>query len=871
VTIPLRSSNVFEGTVSPSSLTFTPASWNVAQTVTVTGVDDLVADGPQTYTILTDPALSLDPVYSGTDAPDVAVTNLDNDVAGIAVTPTSGLVTSEAGGTASFTMVLTSKPTANVTVPLRSSNLAEGTVSPASVTFTPSDWNVVQTVTITGVNDFVVDGPQPYTIITDPAVSLDPVYAGTDAPDVSVTNLDNDVAGIFVTPTSGLVTSEAGGAATFTIALGSQPVADVTVSLTSTNVAEGIVSPASVTFSPATWSVPQVVVVTGVDDFVVDGDQLYTIATGAAVSTDGVYAGLKPADVSVTNLDNDVAGVAVNPTSGLVTTGAGGTASFTVVLTSQPVADVTIPLSSSNPAEGTVSPASLTFTAASWNVAQTVTVTGVDDFVVNGPQPYTVVTGPAVSADPHYGGLDPADVSVTNLDNDVAGIAVIPTSGLVTTEAGGTATFTVVLTSKPTADVTIPLRSSMPTEGTVSPASLTFTSATWNVPQTVTVTGVDDHVADGPQTYTIFTDPAQSLDPVYSGTDAPDVAVTNLDNDVAGIAVTPTSGLVTSEAGGTATFTIVLTSQPTADVTIPLHSSNVNEGTVSPASVTFTAATWNLAQAVTVTGVNDFVVDGPQAYTIVTDPAVSQDPAYAGTDAPDVSVTNLDNDVAGIFVTPTSGLVTSEAGGAATFSIVLASQPTADVTISLTSSNTGEGTVSPASVTFTSADWLVPQVVVVTGVDDFVVDGDQLYTIATGAAVSTDGVYAGLKPADVSVTNLDNDVAGVAVNPTSGLVTTQSGGTATFTVVLTSQPHADVTVPLASSNPAVGTVSPDSVTFTPATWNAAQTVTVTGVNDGSVDPVAYSVLTGPAVAADPVADAAYQGLDPADVSVTNAP
>src|SRR5947207_1262259 len=100
----------------------------------------------------------------------------------------------------------------------------------------------------------------------------------------------------------------------------------------------------------------------------------------AATSTDANYSGLNPPNVAVTNRDNDVAGFSVVPTVGLVTTEAGGTATFTVVLTSQPVANVVVPVSSSNVAEGTVSPTSLTFTAANWNVAQTVTVTGVDDF-----------------------------------------------------------------------------------------------------------------------------------------------------------------------------------------------------------------------------------------------------------------------------------------------------------------------------------------------------------------------------------------------------------------------------------------------------------------------------------------------------------
>src|SRR5207249_2478308 len=165
------------------------------------------------------------------------------------------------------------------------------------------------------------------------------------------------------------------------------------------------------------------------------------------------------------------------------------------------------------------------------------------------------------------------------------------------------------------------------------------------------------------------------------------------------------------EAGGTATFTVVLTSQPTTSVTVGLSSSNTGEGTVSPASVTYTATTSNRARTVTVTGVDDAVVDGSIAYTIVTAAAVSADANYSGLNPADVAVTNQDNDTAGITVSPTSGLVTTEAGGMATFTVILTSQPTANVTVGLSSSNTGEGTISPASVTFTAANWNVAQTV----------------------------------------------------------------------------------------------------------------------------------------------------------------
>jgi len=130
-------------------------------------------------------------------------------------------------------------------------------------------------------------------------------------------------------------------------------------------------------------------------------------------------------------------------------------------------------------------------------------------------------------------------------NDDQSGFTVTPTSGLTTTEAGGSATFTVVLTSQPTANVSVGLASSRTTEGLASPAALLFTPATWNVPQTVTVTGVDDPIADGDQAYAIVTAPAVSTDPGYNGLNASDVQVSNTNNDdplpVITLAVSPAS------------------------------------------------------------------------------------------------------------------------------------------------------------------------------------------------------------------------------------------------------------------------------------------------------------------------------------------
>jgi hypothetical protein len=235
-----------------------------------------------------------------------------------------------------------------------------------------------------------------------------------------------------------------------------------------------------------------------------------------------------------------------------------------------------------------------------------------------------------------------------------ASIAVTPTTGLVTTESGGKATFTVALGSPPTSLVSIGVASDTPTEGTANPTTLQFTTDNWKTPQTVTVTGVDDTAADGPRDYKIVTSPAVSADGRYMDLDPADVEATNLDNEP-GVAFSGASDVVTSESGMATTFQVSLNAAPTANVTLGFSSSDVGEGAVSPAQVTFTTTNWNTPQAVTVTGVDDAVADGTQAYTIVTGALTSADVRYGGQNPPDLSAHNLDDDQVAVGVKVLSG------------------------------------------------------------------------------------------------------------------------------------------------------------------------------------------------------------------------
>ena len=169
---------------------------------------------------------------------------------------------------------------------------------------------------------------------------------------------------------------------------------------------------------------------------------------------------------------------------------------------------------------------------------------------------------------------------------------------------------------------------------------------------------------------------------------------------------------------------------------------------------------------------------------------------------------------AGVTVSAISGN-TSEAGGSATFTVVLDRAPTANVTIAVSSNNTIEGTVSTASLTFTSANWYTPQTVTVTGQDDTLVDGNRAYTVVLGAAASSDAAYNGLNAADVAVTNTDNDTQSTIVVTTNSDVV---DGTVTSLYALLSNKGADGQISLreaitAANATANGSGGPDIINF----------------------------------------------------------
>lgn len=342
--------------------------------------------------------------------------------AGVTVSPTAGLVTTESGGTAEFSVVLDSKPEGNVNIVLSSSNTTEGTVSTDLLTFTASDWDTPQTVAVTGVDDFFDDGDVAYTIIVTMGFTSDEEYADLDPPDVSVTNQDDDAASLVLAPAAGLGTTEGGGQDAFTVALGSLPAGTVVLDLYSMDASEGTVSPETMTFTSLTWDIPQTATVTGVNDILDDGDRPYSVAVAVNpdLTVDPGYKSLAPVFTAATNSD-DAPGFSVKPLTGLATTEGQASVTITVILKTKPAHPVDLEFSSSKPGEGTVSPPSLTVQPGDWPPSSPFQfkISGVDDLAADGDKPYQV-TITSDSLDPDYASFatptGEVHLSVTNRD-----------------------------------------------------------------------------------------------------------------------------------------------------------------------------------------------------------------------------------------------------------------------------------------------------------------------------------------------------------------------------------------------------------------------------------------------------------------------
>jgi hypothetical protein len=218
-----------------------------------------------------------------------------------------------------------------------------------------------------------------------------------------------------------------------------------------------------------------------------------------------------PSDIVLSVTEGQSAGVIIAESDGNTDVVEGGTSdTYTVTLMSQPAADAVITV---NPdGQTTAVPNSLTFTLDNWGTPQVVTVAAVDDAVDEGLHTGTI-THTAASADGNYDNIAVSSVTVNITDDDPAGVVVAESDGSTDViEGGATDTYTVTLASRPVATVVVTIKPDAQT--TIAPDCLTFSPATWDNPQVVTVAAMDDAVDEGLHTGTV-THTAASADGNY--------------------------------------------------------------------------------------------------------------------------------------------------------------------------------------------------------------------------------------------------------------------------------------------------------------------------------------------------------------------
>ena len=776
VTVAVSSDDTGAVTVSPSSLTFTTTNYASTQTVTLTVVGD--ADGADESVTVSNTSSG-----GGYDASGNVTATVDDDDQGLTLSASTVSLT-EGGSTGSYTVRLAAAPNADVTVAVSSGDTGAVTASPSSLTFTTTNYSTAQTVTLTAVGD--ADGADESVTVSNTASG-----GGYDASGDVTATVDDDEQGLTLSAST-VALIEGGSTGSYTVALSSAPDADVTVAVSSGDTGAVTASPSSLTFTTTNYSTAQTVTLTAVGD--ADGaDESVTVsntASGGGYDSSG--------DVTV-SVDDDEQGLTLSASTVALTEG-GSTGSYTVKLNAAPNADVTVAVSSGDTGAVTVSPSSLTFTTTNYASVQTVTLTTVGD--ADGADESVTVSNTASG-----GGYDSSGDVAVSVDDDDQGLT-LSVSTVSLTEGGSTGSYTVKLNAAPNADVTVAVSSGDTGAVTASPTSLTFTTTNYSTVQTVTLTAVED--GDGTDESVTVSNTASG-----GGYDASGDVTATVDDDDQGLDLSASTVSLT-EGGSTGSYTVALSAAPDANVTVAVSSGDTGAVTASPSSLTFTTTNYSTAQTVTLTAVGD--ADGADESVTVSNTA-----SGGGYDSSGDVTVSVDDDEQGLTLSASTVALT-EGGSTGSYTVKLNAAPNADVTVAVSSGDTGAVTVSPSSLTFTTTNYASVQTVTLTTVGD--ADGaDESVTVsntASGGGYDSSG--------DVAV-SVDDDDQGLTLS-VSTVSLTEGGSTGSYTVKLNAAPNADVTVAVSSGDTGAVTASPTSLTFTTTNYSTAQTVTLTAVEDG---------------------------------------
>ena len=764
---------------------------------------------------------------------------VDDDARGATIDPTSISLDEPASGetavVGSYTVNLKSRPTDTVTVTIGGGDpavsLSGDTLTNNRLTFTTTNWNTAQTITVSPVKD---DNAVGETVTLTHTLSGGD-YAGIAADSVTINLTDSDTRNLVLSRPSLTLTEGDAAGTSYSVKLATEPSASVSVSIAGHSGTDLTLSSNMLTFTVDDWDDAQTVTVTAEED---DDGVTDAVATLTHTASGGDYANVTR-DLPVTVTDDDSAGVTIEPAALSVV--AGRSNEYTVALATQPTGEVTVTISGHASTDvslsgPTLSSDTLTFTTDNWDTAQTVTVSAAENAATGKVTLAHAVAG----ADYASVTAEPVVVSVVAVAGQHPTIQVGVTSSTqtLTVPEGGSNSYTLVLSSRPTGDVAVGVTLPAGTDLTLSSNMLTFTVNDWATAQTVTVTAAEDD--DG------VTDAVATLIHTISGggyasTTVPDVEVSVTENDTAGLVISKDNLTVgEGDAEGT-TYTVALATQPSGSVSVSItgHSGtdlSLSGPTLSSDTLTFTVNDWATAQTVTVEAGQDD--DAANDTATLTHTASGGD--YVNLTA-GLPVTVTDDDSADIVLSKTDLTLTEGDAAGATYTVALATQPSGSVTVSITGHSGTDLSLDETTLTFTTETWNTAQTVTVTAEED---DDGVTDAVATLTHTASGGDYANVTR-DLPVTVTENDTAGLVISKDNLTVGEGDAAGMTYTVALATQPTSSVSVSITGHDGtdlslSGTTLSSDTLTFTVDDWDDAQTVTVTAAedDDGVTDAVA---------------------------------
>ena len=648
-------------------------------------------------------------------------------------------------------------------------------------------------VTVTAIDDNIDEGEKLVTV--SGAVSGN--NGISDPTDQTLRIYDEDRAGLIFSKWS--MNIPEGEKKKYSVKLASKPTGDVTVEIENPAPDVISISPKQLQFTPSggkKWRKFQTVRVRGKQDEDAT-DESVAISHVLQSDADPKYNGPVSRDVQVAVTDDDAKlpelSLSLAP-SAIEENGGSSTVKAHLNTASSVNTLVTISASAISPAteaDYTLSDnVELTIAAGETDSSGTVTIVGVPNDVSNGGGGVRI-SGTAVNS---VGVNAPPAITLSIVDDDTRGIAVLP-NRLVITE-GNDATYTVQLTAKPNGTVTVtPTLGSSDSDVSVSGA-LSFDAQSWDETQTVTVTSVAD--ADD-------TDDTVTIGHTVSGADYDDVVGPDLTVDVVEPPPVVTLTLdprTIGEYGRSSTVTAQLSRASNAPATVTISVTPTAPATDADyelsenVELVIAAGETTSTGEVTVTAVDNEVDEGGKQLTI----SGSVASAMGLANPRDAILSIWDEDRAGL-IFDTRAIELSE-GSRDSYTVKLASQPTGSVTVNVQSSDEDAATVKPSRLEFTvdgRKAWHKKQTVRVRAKQDDDMD-DESVSVSHSLESSEDPKYNGDVAGALQVTVVDDDY--VAPQVTLLLAPqeiSENGGSSVVTASLDRASSADTTVTISTS------------------------------------------------------------------------